>query len=71
MLLGELLAKMLTKDPGSWGAFQISAYLWPFLVCLIPTIFFMGSLFFTLVNLTRKMMFAYILAITFKVHYSI
>lgn len=71
MLLGELLAKMLTKDPGSWGAFQISAYLWPFLVCLIPTIFFMGSLFFTLVNLTRKMMFAYILAISFIVLYSI
>lgn len=71
MLLGELLAKMLTKDPESWGAFQISAYLWPFLVCLVPTIFFMGSLFFTLVNLTRKMMYAYILAISFIVLYSI
>ena len=71
LMLGEVVARILTKEPGDWGPFNAMSYLWPFLIMILPNIFLLGSLFFTLVSLTRKMMYAYILALSFIVLYSI
>jgi len=71
MMIGELIAK--TKEPGStdFGPFRVSSYLWPYFVSLLPSVFMLGSLFFGLVSLSKKMMYAYIVAISYIVFYSI
>ena len=71
MMIGELIAKIKEPESGDFGPFNAMAYLWPFFTALLPTVFLLGSLFFALVSLTRKMMFAYIVAISYIVLYSI
>lgn len=69
MMLGEALARTWETDPGTWGDFSFSSYAWPFLVAIFPNVFFMGALFFTLVTLSRKMMYGYLVAIFSIVFY--
>lgn len=71
MMAGEAIAKFRHPESEDWGPFSLLTYLWPFLICCLPTIFLMGSLFFSFVTLTRKMMAAYLIAIGFIVLYSI
>jgi ABC-2 type transport system permease protein len=71
MMIGEWVARMKSESPGDFGPFSPISYLWPFLISSIPTIFLLGSMFFSLVSLTRKMMYAYIVAISFIVFYSV
>lgn len=71
MMAGEGIDRVLHPDSADWGPFSIMGYLWPFLICCIPTIFLLGSMFFSLVALTRKVMGAYLIAIGFIVLYSI
>ena len=71
MMIGEAIARYQAEDGTNFGPFSAASYLWPFLVAVVPTIFLLGSLFFSLVSLTRKMMYAYIISISFIVFYSI
>jgi ABC-type transport system involved in multi-copper enzyme maturation permease subunit len=71
MMLGEWIARFKTDNPEDFGAFSVTTYLWPYIISTLPTVFLLGSLFFSLVSLTRKMMYAYLVAISFVVFYSI
>lgn len=71
MMAGEGISRLQNPDSGDFGPFSISTYLWPYLVATLPVIFLLGSMFFSLVSLSRKMMYAYIVAISFIVFYSI
>lgn len=71
MMVGEAIARFKAEDESDFGPFRAVSYLWPFLIAVVPTIFLLGSLFFSLVSLTRKMMYAYIISISFIVFYSI
>ncbi len=71
MIIGELIARAKDTDASNWGPFNAFSYFWPMLVALLPGVFLLGSLFFSLVSLTRKMMYAYIVSISFIVLYSI
>ena len=51
---------MLEFDPKYYGPFSISAFLLPVFVILIPNLFFIGSIFFSLATLSRKMVMTYI-----------
>lgn len=70
MMVGEIIGRQ-KGQPDDWGPFSAITYLWPFLICCIPTIFLLGSMFFSMVTLTRKMMAAYLVAISFIVLYSV
>lgn len=71
MMVGELIARANETSGDNWGPFSVASYAWPYLICSIPTIFLMGSMFFSLVTLTRKMMAAYLVAISFIVLYGV
>lgn len=71
MMLGEWIARLKADKPGDFGPFSPLPYLWTYLISSLPVIFLLGSMFFSLVSLSRKMMYAYIVAISFIVFYSI
>lgn len=71
MMLGEAIARAKSENPSDFGTFSPASYFWPYLIGTIPTIFLLGSLFFSLVSMSRKMMYAYIVAISFIVLYSV
>ena len=71
MMVGEGINKAMHPDTVDFGPFSAASYLWPYAVALLPTVLLLGTLFFALVSTTRKMMYAYIVAISFIVLYSI
>ena len=71
LILGEWISRWREADGSNFGPFRLDSYAWPFLVSILPNIFLLGTVFFALVSLTRKMMYAYIVAISFIVLYSI
>ena len=54
-----------------FGPFNIMAYVQPTLTLMLPNIFIMSVLFYALVANTRKIMVAYVTAISFLILYSI
>lgn len=72
MMLGELIARSKEGEGSSnFGPFSAVSYLWPYLISTLPTILLLGSMFFALVSVSRKIMYAYIVSISFIVFYSI
>jgi ABC-2 type transport system permease protein len=71
MVLGEAISRIMGENPENWGAFSLLSYLWPFVIALMPGILLLGSLFFSLVTLSGRMMYAYLAAASFIVLYSI
>jgi ABC-type transport system involved in multi-copper enzyme maturation permease subunit len=69
--LGEIIGKMTTDDPNKYGPFRLTAYLNPYFTAALPNILLLSALFFGLVAITRKVMIAYVVAISFIVVYSI
>jgi hypothetical protein len=56
-------------DPKFSGPFTFSAFFWPIVVILIPNLYLIGSLFFALSTLTRKMANAYLAGVALFVVY--
>jgi ABC-2 type transport system permease protein len=61
----------LVIDPGYYGPFRLSAFLLPALVILIPNLLFVGSIFFSLATLTRKMATTYLAGVAFLMVYGL
>lgn len=66
--LGILLAYLLSpNDNGQMGEFRVINFLQPFIMFLVPNIFFVGSLFFCVVTFTRNMTSGYVGGLVFIV----
>ena len=65
--LGPLLG--LSDHPERFGPFVLWHYLQPMLVIVLPTMFFVGSIFFGLVALTRKVFVTYVGSIVLFIGY--
>lgn len=61
----------LVIDPQYYGPFQLKAFLLPAVVILIPNLLFIGSIFFSLATLSRKMMMTYLAGIGFLMIYAL
>ena len=72
IVLGAWLGALLPGvEPTKVGPFHASYYLWPFLVMVVPNIFFTGAIFFTLATLTRNILSTYIGSVLLLVGYLI
>lgn len=71
MMLGEMISRLRGENPENWGPFNVLPYFWPVLTGLLPVVLLLGSLFFSLVSLSGRMMLAYLVATSFIVLYSI
>ncbi len=63
------VAGCLVIDPKYYGPFQLSAFLLPAVVILIPNLLFIGSIFFSLATLSRKMVMTYLAGVGFLMIY--
>ncbi|CAN5199290.1 M1 family aminopeptidase [soil metagenome] len=64
MVPGFFIASLLPgMDAARFGPNHASAYLWPLLTVLLPNMLLVGTLFFTLAGLTRRMLPVYIGAV--------
>ncbi len=68
MILGDLMPWV---DPERLGVFNISHYLSPFIILILPTLFFGGAIFFVSGALSRKLMIVYTQGILFLLLYLI
>ena len=71
LMMGELIGRLTGGNPENWGAFNLFSYLWPMAVAIVPGLILLGSMFFSLVSLTGRMMYAYLVATSFIVLYSV
>ncbi len=68
--LGILLATSLPVfEKGLIGPFNLSYYLWPYLVSVVPNLFLMAAVFFGLTILFRKLMPVYVAAVVLFLGY--
>jgi len=65
------LAGCAVIGPEYSGPFRMMAYLLPTLFILIPNLFLLGSVFFAMATLTRKMVMTYVTAVTFLMVYGL
>jgi ABC-2 type transport system permease protein len=63
------IAGCLVIDPKYYGPFHPSAFLLPAVVILIPNLLFIGSIFFSLATLSRKMVMTYLAGVGFLMIY--
>ncbi|MGB2769486.1 MAG: hypothetical protein WBC88_07145, partial [Candidatus Zixiibacteriota bacterium] len=63
------VAGCLVIDPKYYGPFNLSAFLLPAVVILIPNLLFIGSIFFSLATLSRKMVMTYLAGVAFLMIY--
>ena len=73
MMIGEGISK-LTGDAAelaNWGPFMPMAYLMPVLTVALPNLISLGSIYFALPTLSRKIFFTYVLSISVLVLYSL
>ncbi len=63
------VAGCLVIDPRYYGPFGLSAFLLPAVVILIPNLLFIGSIFFSLATLSRKMVTTYLAGVGFLMIY--
>jgi ABC-2 type transport system permease protein len=61
----------LVIDPQYHGPFQLQAFLLPAVVILIPNLLFIGSIFFSLATLSRKMLMTYLAGVGFLMIYAL
>jgi ABC-2 type transport system permease protein len=60
----------LTIDPEYCGPFNLSAFLLPAVIILIPNLLFIGSIFFALATLSRNMVMTYLAGVGFLLIYA-
>jgi ABC-2 type transport system permease protein len=65
------IAGCLVIDPQYYGPFQLQAFLLPAVVILIPNLLFIGSIFFSLATLSRKMLMTYLAGVGFLMIYAL
>lgn len=58
-------------DPSQFGAFSLAAYLWPYVVYVLPNLLWVGGLFVALPALTRRMLPNYIGGVLLFMGYNI
>ncbi len=58
-------------DPKFYGPFQVSAFLLPTLIILVPNLLFIGSIFFSLATLSRRMVATYLAGVGFLMIYGL
>ncbi len=58
-------------EPDRLGPFQLGPYIWAFLVIIIPNLFLVGAIFFTIAGLTRSMLTTFMGAVILMVCYLI
>jgi ABC-type transport system involved in multi-copper enzyme maturation permease subunit len=58
-------------DPEQFGAFSLAAYLWPYVVYVLPNLLWVGGLFVALPALTRRMLPNYIGGVLLFMGYNI
>ncbi len=63
------IAGCLVIDPKYSGPFQLSAFLFPAVVILIPNLILIGGIFFSLATLSRKMVMTYLAGVGFLMIY--
>ncbi|MGB7061906.1 MAG: hypothetical protein WBF13_06075, partial [Candidatus Zixiibacteriota bacterium] len=63
------VAGCLVIDAKYYGPFNLSAFLLPAVVILIPNLLFIGSIFFSLATLSRKMVMTYLAGVAFLMIY--
>ncbi len=63
------VAGCLVIDPKYYGPFHLSAFLLPAVVILIPNLLFIGSIFFSLATLSRRMVTTYLAGVGFLMIY--
>ncbi len=63
------VAGCLVIDAKYYGPFNLSAFLLPAVVILIPNLLFIGSIFFSLATLSRKMVMTYLAGVGFLMIY--
>ena len=68
VVFGVVLGCLKLK-PEYYGPFQISAYLLPVLIMLIPNLLLIGSIFFSLATLSRRMVLTYVSGVLFLMVY--
>jgi len=61
----------LAIDSKYYGPFQLKAFLLPAVVILIPNLLFVGSIFFSLATLSRKMLMTYLAGVGFLMIYAL
>lgn len=71
MMLGEVIKKMVTDDLKNWGPFYGWAYFNPLLINVFPNLLFLGSIYFVVPALTRRIFYAYVIAISMLVLYTV
>ena len=59
----------LAIDPKYYGPFGLSAFLLPAVIILIPNLLFIGSIFFSLATLSRRMVMTYLAGVGFLMIY--
>lgn len=70
MLLGSFFGPVFgTEEAGRYGPFRYMYYIYPTLVFTIPNMFFTGTIFFSLVALTRKIYVTYVGSVLFFIGY--
>lgn len=69
--LSGIIIGCLFIDEKYCGPHQLSAYLFTLFIILIPNIIIVGSIFFSLATLTRKMVSTYIISVAFLMIYFI
>jgi ABC-type transport system involved in multi-copper enzyme maturation permease subunit len=69
--LGFGVAVVYVLDPTQLTTHRTSAYLWPFLLGVWPTLFFAGALFFSLAALTRRMAPVYVGMVVLVLGYTV
>ncbi|OQX95373.1 hypothetical protein B6I21_05795, partial [candidate division KSB1 bacterium 4572_119] len=60
----------MVLDAEYYGSFQLSAFILPILIMVIPNLLLIGSIFFSLATLSRKMVLTYISGILFLMIYA-
>ena len=64
-----LIAGCLIIDPKFYGPFSITAFLLPAIIILAPNLLLIGSIFFSLATLSRKMVMTYMAGIALLIVY--
>ena len=70
VILGFIVG-CLVIDPKYYGPFQVSAFLLPTLIIVIPNLLLIGSIFFALATLSRRMVMTYLAGIGFLMIYGL
>ena len=70
IILAFIIGNLILGDSYS-GPFRLGAYLMPFIITLIPNLILIGSMFFALATLSRKMISTYMAGVGFLAIYSI